>query len=71
VGVGEYWLLDPYKKRAEFYQRKPKAGLESVSPDAKGIYRSKAIPGFWINVSWLWKYPSPTLKTVRVAWDID
>ena len=33
--------------------------------------RFEAIPGLWINVAWLWKYPFPTLKTVRAAWEID
>jgi Uma2 family endonuclease len=69
-GVGEYWLLDPYRKRAEFHQRK-KSGLDAVPPDDEGVYRSKAMPGLWIDVAWLWKYPYPALKAIRSAWGVD
>jgi Uma2 family endonuclease len=66
-GVGEYWLLDPHRKRAEFYQR-DKAGLyAAIPPDENGVYRSKAITGLWLKAPWLW-FPFPTLAAVRRAW---
>jgi Uma2 family endonuclease len=68
-GVGEYWLLDPQRKRAEFYQR-DKAGLYvPVPPDEDRVYRSKAITGLWLKSDWLW-FPFPTLATVRREWKL-
>jgi len=32
--------------------------------DATGIYRSKAIEGFWLGVEWLWQEPSPQGRRV-------
>jgi Uma2 family endonuclease len=58
AGIPEYWLIDPLSRRAEFYQLGP-AGtyqLATLTPD--GIYRSPAIPGFWLRVDWLWSLPS-------------
>lgn len=69
-GVGEYWLLDPQRKRAEFYQR-DKAGLYlAVPPDEDNVYRSKAITGLWLKPAWLW-FPFPTLAAVRREWKLD
>jgi hypothetical protein len=36
------------------------AGLyQHIAPDASGIYRSLALPGFWLRVEWLWREPLP------------
>jgi len=59
AGVGEYWLIDPHRRQAEFYQ--PQDGVfRPVPPDAEGIYRSAVLPGFWLRVDWLWQDPLPT-----------
>jgi Uma2 family endonuclease len=68
-GVGEYWLLDPHRKRAEFYQR-DKSGLYTAAPlDPDGVYHCKAISGLWVKPSWFW-YPFPTLAAVRREWKV-
>ena len=69
-GVAEYWVLDPHRKRSEFYQR-DKSGLYAAAPPgADGVYRCKAISGLWVKQSWLW-YPFPTLATIRREWKLD
>jgi Uma2 family endonuclease len=70
-GVPEYWLLDPYRKRAEFYQRTTRGELNLVEPDSSGIYNCKSIKGFWVNVNWFWKYPFPPLRTIRKQWGLE
>jgi Uma2 family endonuclease len=70
-GVPEYWLLDPYRKRGEFYQRSPAGELKPMVPTAKGIYTCKAIKGLWVDVNWFWKYPFPTLRTLRKLWGLE
>lgn len=56
-GVPEYWLIDPLTQRAEFYQHR--AGQYRIIQPANEIYHSQVLPGFWLNVAWLWQYPLP------------
>jgi Uma2 family endonuclease len=57
-GVPEYWLLDPFTQRAEFYQLH--AGqYRMIQPGREGVYTSQVLPGFWLNVAWLWQSPLP------------
>ncbi len=65
AGVAELWLIDPYGPAGtEFYQLQ--AGrYVPIMPDEKGILRSVAVPGFWIEVAWLW--PPESFFPVRQA----
>lgn len=56
AGVSEYWLLDPKRKVAEFYRLDGDGRFRSVDA-ADGVFRSEALPGFWLKVSWLWELP--------------
>jgi hypothetical protein len=38
-----------------------------ISPDAEGVYRSKALPGFWLRVAWLWQGPLPAVGEVLLS----
>ncbi len=67
-GVPEYWLIDPQKERAEFYQLRD-GQYQQVSSDAEGVYRSEVLPGFWLRVAWLWQEPLP--KTLDVLRELD
>ena len=69
-GVREYWIVDPARDQAEFYQSNAQGSFQPVTPDANGIYRSDAMPGLWIEVPWLWRTPLPTLRSVLRAWGI-
>ncbi|MBI4613764.1 MAG: Uma2 family endonuclease [Planctomycetes bacterium] len=65
-GVEEYWILDPEKKRADFYVRDRRGCYRARKPDPKGIYRSRVLPGFWLEVDGLWQRPLPlVLGTLR------
>jgi Uma2 family endonuclease len=64
-GVAEYWLIDPQKERAEFYQLEADQ-YQQVAPDTEGIYRSAALPGFWLRVEWLWQKPLPPVEDVML-----
>ncbi|MBM4458269.1 MAG: Uma2 family endonuclease [Chloroflexi bacterium] len=64
AGITEYWLLDPDRERAEFYQLDAQGRYAMLLPDAEGVYRSKAIPGFRLRVQWLWQ-PPPVLSALR------
>ncbi|MEP7199049.1 MAG: Uma2 family endonuclease [Chloroflexota bacterium] len=61
-GVQEYWIVDPRprRKRATFYQRGADGRFDSVKAE-NGVYRSRVLEGFWLNVAWLWDMPDPAL----------
>jgi Uma2 family endonuclease len=54
AGVGEYWLIDPQKQQAEFYQLGPDGYFEKVQL-SDGVYHSKALKGFQLRESSLWE----------------
>lgn len=59
AGIGEYWLLDPERRRAEFYQLGDNKLYQVVLPTNDGVYHSRAVKGFWLRESWLWQQPPP------------
>lgn len=69
-GVREYWLIDPDRKQAEFYQRGEDGIYRLVPVDEDGIYRSAVLEGLWLKVAWLWPDPLPPLTSVLKEWGL-
>ncbi len=69
-GVPEYWLLDPVREQAEFYQLGADGIYRPVALDAQGRYHSAALPGLWLQADWLWETPLPPLMTILKAWGL-
>jgi Uma2 family endonuclease len=72
AGVREYWLLDARagKQRTEFRQLDANGRYQLVATDADGRYRAAVLPGFWLDVAWLWQDPLPRpddLKPIILA----
>lgn len=65
-GVPEYWILDnrPNRNRAQFYQLGDDRRYHEVEPDVNGVYRSRALPDFWLNVNWLWDDAPDALRAI-------
>jgi len=64
AGIDEIWLVDPFEQHVLAENRDP-GGYASQRLDA-GRLTSRVIPGFWIDVSWLWQEPLPsTLACLR------
>ena len=65
AGVREYWIIDPARKTAEFYELGTDRRYYPV-PLCGGEFRSTVVPGFWLKPSWLWEDPLPdTLDILR------
>ncbi|MBI4631907.1 MAG: Uma2 family endonuclease [Chloroflexi bacterium] len=65
-GVREFWLIDPIRQQAEFYQLGENKLYQHVAPDASGVYRSKVVAGFGLKVNWLWEKPlKPTRDVLK------
>ncbi|HXE53028.1 MAG TPA: Uma2 family endonuclease [Tepidisphaeraceae bacterium] len=66
-GVREYWLLDPRRKQAEFYQL-GRDHLYHLIPLENGIFHSKVLKGLWLQVDWMWSKPIPPASVVWAKW---
>ena len=53
-GVPEYWLIDPFRRTAEAYRLSADGEYEAVELGDPPRLTCGALPGFWIDVEWLW-----------------
>ena len=65
AGIKEYWLIDPDRQTAEFYELGADGRYRAAATETDGIYRSQVINGFFIRTAWLWQTPLPTLDALR------
>ena len=62
AGIPEYRLIDPATRRAEFNQLDAQGAYALGALDAESNYRSSTVPGFWLNLAWLWQEPLPSVE---------
>ena len=57
AGVGEYWIIDPrrQKQQADFYMRDEQGQFMPIDISDEGIYTSTLLPGFHLQIGWLWR----------------
>lgn len=64
AGVSEYWIIDSDERKALFLVKGPNGFTEAPVNDH--IYESRVLPGFQLDVRWLWRRPLPaTLPIVQ------
>jgi Uma2 family endonuclease len=59
--VPEYWLIDPDRQQAEFYQLGADGHYRLALGGSGGTYVSPILEGFQLSVDWLWQKPLPKL----------
>ena len=64
AGVREYWLIDPLRQQAEFYELSADGLYRPGAIGSDGVYRSLVLKGFWLRVEWLWQTPLPPVLSV-------
>lgn len=64
AGIPEYWLFDPEREVAEFYELGSNGRYQLVQLPDDGRYSSQVLPGFWLNANWLWQMPLPPVLDV-------
>ena len=64
AGVREYWLIDPDRRTAEFYELADDMRYRVAFVGDDGFYHSKAIEGFRLKAEWLWQEPLPAALEV-------
>lgn len=70
AGVREYWIIDPRpnRLRADFYILDIHGHYRPVPLGDDNIYHSTVLPGFWLDVEWLWQTdPDPLVALGRIA----
>lgn len=68
-GVREYWIVDADAQRADFFVLDGEGRYQRAIPDAEGRYVSVVLPGFWVNLGWLWQSPLPSVRSVLKEWE--
>lgn len=63
-GVREYWLLDQPRREPFFYRLGEDGRYQQVTLSPEGVFRSEAVPGFWLRVEWLWQDPPPRVRAL-------
>ena len=64
AGIEEMWFVDPFERRVRVERRE--AGGYASETLASGRLGSTVLPGFWIDVAWLWQEElAPTLGCVH------
>jgi len=57
AGVKEFWLIDPLRQWAEFYNLDEQGYYRPTFTGNNGVFHSQVMPGFWLRVEWLWQPP--------------
>jgi Uma2 family endonuclease len=70
AGVREYWIIDPLRERADFYQLAEDLRFRPVHLTDDRTFRSEVLPGLWIKTDWLWQEPLPPLMSVLKEWGL-
>lgn len=64
IGVREYWIIDPLRNRATFYQMGTDGHYDVMLPDTDGRYTTPILPKLVVSVPDLFRHPAPDAKTV-------
>ena len=64
AGVQEYWLIDPNRQVAEFYQLDDNGRYHLAQLEKNKHYYSELVAGFWIDPSWFWRPTLPSTLTI-------
>jgi len=70
AGVHEYWIIDPrpFQQQADFYIRNDQGRFVPAEVNSEGVYYSHVVPGFRLQLSWLWQ--APTINPQRALADM-
>ncbi len=69
-GVREFWLIDPERRKAEFYHLSTDGTYNPIPIGADGVFHSVVLEGFWIKVPWLWQDPLPPRLGILKEWKL-
>jgi len=62
AGVREYWIVDPRSRQqqVDFFILDASRNFSEAAVEAdSGAFHSTVLPGFWLQLGWLWQRPLP------------
>ncbi|HEX8904353.1 MAG TPA: Uma2 family endonuclease [Longimicrobiaceae bacterium] len=68
-GVRDLWLIDPALHTVDAFRLSPAGMYERVDLGDPARLTCEALPGFWIDVEWLW-LPEPDEWVAYEAWGL-
>lgn len=69
-GVPEYWIVDYEVEQSQFFALGANNVYEEIPVGEDHIFRSRVLPGLWLDVRWLWQRPLPTTRDLLRAWGL-
>lgn len=69
ANVGEYWIIDPrpHQQQADFYIRDADGRFAAAPLDDQGVFASTVLPGFRLDVAWLWREELPDVERITAG----
>lgn len=69
ANVSEYWIIDPrpHQQQADFYIRDAGGRFAAAPLDDEGVFASAVLPGFRLNVAWLWQEELPDAERITAG----
>jgi Uma2 family endonuclease len=61
AGIPEYWLIDPTRREGWFYRLGSDQRYHAAPLEPNGRYHSTVLPGFNLQLGWLWQRPLPAV----------
>lgn len=68
--VREYWVIDPIRKKAEFYVLDKSGHFHLTALDANNRFYSQVLQGLYIKVDWFWMDPLPSMMPILREWTL-
>ncbi len=70
AGVEEYWIIDPNRRTANFYNLDENSKYKLRYPSPEDKFESRVIEGLWIQTEWLWQDELPNLMDILREWKL-
>ncbi|HRN68089.1 MAG TPA: Uma2 family endonuclease [Promineifilum sp.] len=69
ANVSEYWIIDPrpHQQQDDFYIRDAGGRFAAAPLDDEGVFASAVLPGFRLNVAWLWQEELPDAERITAG----
>jgi len=69
ANVGEYWIIDTrsHQQQADFYIRDADGRFAAAPLDDRGVFTSTVLPGFRLDVGWLWQEELPDAERITAG----
>jgi Uma2 family endonuclease len=69
-GVGEYWIIDPFRESVEVHRRDAGGRFQPADLGSPPRLTTDVVPHVSLDPAWLWQEPLPKLMWVLDQWGL-